>query len=296
VLPGRKIVVLFSGAIKSSSDQHSVLQDAIEISNRSGVAIYPADVRSVVVQTELGPAPAALPADRHPRGGRGAPKPQGDNEDFGAVQNTGDASQQIIFELARGTGGLVIKNSNDLLGGLQTISAEQDEYYALTFTPPESKEGTCHTLGVKVDRPGATVRSRTSYCTSKPLDLLAGTSAGRSLEQRAAASQTGNLPASLELAYFYVSPNVARVHAAMEIPTDGLKFEKAKGKLHAEIDLLGIAATQDGGVRARFSGAIKLDFDTAEQVEALKQRGLHYEKRIQNRARPVHSDGSHRPG
>jgi VWFA-related protein len=278
VLPGRKIVILFSGGQKPSSEQRSALRDAIEVSNRSRVAFYPVDVRSVTTQTELGPPPAPLPADRHPRGGRGGAQPQGDNEDVGALSNSGVASQQMILELANGTGGFVIKNSNDLLGGLRSIAAEQDEYYALTFSPPEAKEGACHTLRVKVDRPGMTVRSRTSYCTSKPLDLLAGTSAGKSLEQRAAAPQAGNLAASLELAYFYVSANLARVHATMEIPASGLKFQKAKGRLHAEIDLLGIATAPDGSVQARFSDAIRLDLDTPEQVEALKQRGVHYEK------------------
>jgi len=34
----------------------------------------------------------------------------------------------------------------------------------------------------------------------------------------------------------------------------------------------------DGGVQARFIGAIRLDLDTPEQVEASKQRGVHYEK------------------
>jgi VWFA-related protein len=277
VLPGRKIVILFSGGQKSSSEQRSALRDVIDVSNRSGVAFYPVDVRSVTAQTELGPPPAPSPV-RRPRGGRGGAQPQGDDEDFGTVSSSGVASQQMILELARGTGGFVIKNSNDLLGGLQSIAAEQDEYYALTFSPPEAKEGTCHTLRVKVDRPGMTVRSRSSYCTSKPLDLLAGTSTGKSLELRAAAPQAGNLAASLELAYFYVSANVARVHATMEIPASGFKFEKAKGKLHAEIDLLGLATAADGGVQARFSDAIRLDLDTAEQVETLKQHGIHYEK------------------
>ena len=57
---------------------------------------------------------------------------------------------------------------------LQKIASEQDQYYVLTFTPPESKEGTCHTLRLKVDRAGTTVRARNSYCTAKALDLLAG--------------------------------------------------------------------------------------------------------------------------
>jgi VWFA-related protein len=280
-LPGRKIVVLFSGAPPSSSDQRNAVRDAVEACNRSGVAIYPADVRSVAVQTDPGTTPA-LPADRNPprpRGGTLPPaQPHGDSDTFGDAQTSGAATQQIIFALATGTGGFVIRNSNDLLGGLQSIAAEQDAYYALTFTPPDAPEGSCHALRVKVDRKGTAVRARTSYCATKPVDLLAGTVAGKELESRAGASQTGNISASIALPYFYLSPSVARVNLAMEIAPDGLKFENQKGKLHAELDLLGIAANADGGVAARFSDALKLDLENRAEVEVWKQKPLHYEK------------------
>jgi VWFA-related protein len=278
VLPGRKIVVLFSGGLRSSADQRAAVKDAIEECNRSGVAIYAVDPRPVSVQTDQGPMPAALPADRHPRGGRGGGQPEGNSDDVAAAQQSGADSQQMANALALGTGGFVIRNASDLLSGLQTIAAEQDEYYVLTFTPPESKEGSCHTLRVKVDRSATTVRARTGYCTTKPQDLLAGTTAGKNLEKRAAETAGGNLAASLALAYFYVSPNVARVHAAMEIPAGALRFENQKGKRHAEIDVLGIAAAMDGSVQARFSDAIKLDFESQAQVDNLKEHPVHYEK------------------
>ncbi|HUJ20414.1 MAG TPA: VWA domain-containing protein [Bryobacteraceae bacterium] len=281
-LPGRKIVVLFSGAVASSSDQRNAVREAVEACNRSGVAIYPADVRSVAAQTDQGDTPA-LPADRHPEdrrnsGGFGRAQPHGDSDTFGEAQNLGAGSQQIIFGLATGTGGFVIRNSNDLLAGLQSIAAEQDEYYALTFTPPESPEGSCHALRVKVDRKGTSVRARTSYCTVKPVDLLAGTSTGKELETQASAAQAGTISASMELPYFYLPPGIARVNLAMEIAPDAVKFENQKGKLHAEINLLGIASKPDGGVAARFSDALRFDFENRAEIEKWKAKPLHYEK------------------
>jgi hypothetical protein len=143
---------------------------------------------------------------------------------------------------------------------------------------PESKEGSCHALRVKVDRKGTSVRARSTYCASKSLDLLAGTSAGKELENRAAGAEAGGIAASIELPYFYLSPSVARVNLAMEIAPDALKFQNQKGKLHAEIDLLGIASAADGSVGARFSDAVKFDFETQAGIEKLKGKPLHYEK------------------
>jgi len=275
-LPGRKIVVLFAGTLPSTADPRAEIREAIDAANKSGVAIYPVDVRPVFTQTDPGESPQLGPAGGYKRMGR---VPDGAEGDPGAtLPDFGAGSQSALFNLASGTGGFMVRNTADLLGGLQNIGKEQDQYYVLTYAAPESKEGTCHSLRVKVDRKQTTVRSRTNYCTEKPLDLLAGTTAGRDLEKRAAETQTGDIAASLQLPYFYIAPNVARVHVAMEIQAGALKFENKKGKLHAELNFLGVAADAGGEVRARFSDALKLDFDNPSQVENLKGKALHYEK------------------
>jgi VWFA-related protein len=280
VLPGRKIVVLFAGKLASSSNQQSDLKEAIEECNKSGVALYPVDVRPVSVQTDSGEQGGLggrmTGTGRMPRGGG----PRGDPDDvpIGTISDSGGGNQQLLYEMASETGGFVVRTTNDLLGGLQQIAREQDEYYVLSYTPPESKEGSCHQLRVKVDRGGTNVRARSSYCTSKPLDLLAGTITGQNLEKRAAAAEAGSMAAQIELPYFYISPNVARVHVAMEITPGALKFENQKGRLHAEINLLGIASTTDGGVRARFSDNLKFDFDNEAQIRSWRLKPLHYEK------------------
>jgi VWFA-related protein len=280
VLPGRKIVVLFTGALASSSDQRPEVREAVDEANKSGVAIYAVDVRPVFSQADTGnsPTPDTRPAFVQRGGGPGG-GPQGDADPLSTpVQDAGAAGQSILFNLANGTGGFVVANTSDVLAGLQSIGKEQDQYYVLTYEPPESKEGSCHTLKVKLDRKQTNVRSRTTYCTEKPLDLLAGTTAGKELERRAEASQTGDIGASIQLPYFYAAPNVARVDVAMEIQADKLKFENRKGKFHAELNFLGVAAGADGQVHARFSDAMKLDFDDPAQVENLKGKYLNYEK------------------
>jgi hypothetical protein len=83
-------------------------------------------------------------------------------------------NQQVLYQLAQGTGGFVIVNSNDLLGGMQKIAKEQTEYYILGYVPPPSEEGTCHTLKVKVERGGAVSRWRSGYCNVRSTDMLAG--------------------------------------------------------------------------------------------------------------------------
>lgn len=189
-------------------------------------------------------------------------------------------NQNVMFLLAQGTGGFVIHETNDLIGGMEKIGKEQDEYYLLGYTPPDSEEGSCHALRVKVERSGTEVRARTGYCNSRPQDLLAGNSTEKDLETRAAAAQAGNVAASMQLPYFYTAANVARVNVAMEMSTENLKFEKQKGKYHATINVLGLAYLPNGTVGARFSDSLKLDFDDKKQMEAFKEQPMHYENQF----------------
>jgi VWFA-related protein len=286
-LPGRKIVVFVSGGLsQSSSIQRAELTAVIEACNRSDVAVYPIDLRPLGSETTphnqgqvLGSFENAerraglgesIGAGRQAEDGL-----QGQKGDSDAnLQGAGVPNQQLLFRLASGTGGFVIANSSELQRGLQKIGEEQSEYYVLSYTPSESKAGSCHTLRVKVDRSGTTVRARADYCESKPQDLLAGTATGRDLERRAAGTQTGMIGASVQLAQFYLSPGVARVNLAMEIPPDALKFQNPKGKTrssYAELNLLGIASAPDGVAGARFSDALKLDSEN-------QGKPLHYER------------------
>lgn len=197
-----------------------------------------------------------------------------------SITNVTD-TQQVLYELASGTGGFVIVNSNDLLGGLQKIAQEQTQYYVLGYTPPESEEGTCHTLKVKVDRGGTEVRSRTGYCNVRPTDLLAGQPVEKQLENDAARSQPGAIAASMRAPYFYTSANTARVNLAIEIPAGAIKFTKEKGKQHANINVLGLAYNSAGTVAARFSDQVDLNFDSKSDVKEFAKKPYHYENQFE---------------
>ncbi len=254
-VPGRKIVVLLTGQQSIAAAQQADVESLVQIGNRSNVAVYPI-LQGEIAQDSSGTAQVAgiprgrMPASRNP------------------VLDSQQQDDSLAFTIARGTGGFVASRSNDLLAELQKIGAEQSAYYVLGYTPPDSKDGACHALRVKVDRSGTAVRTRSSYCMAQPQDLLAKSRVEQDLETRAAASPTG--AASIRTPFFYTAPGMATVHVVMEIPADRLKFENQKGKLRAEMNVLGIASAADGNVVARFSDIVKRDFDN--------KADLHYEK------------------
>ena len=333
-VPGRKTLIFLSSGFKLDSELRSELSAVVDVCNKANVAVYPIDVRGLVIgspgatQGYVKPAPLdgamLVNAAYQVRAGGGgssggtssgggksgtsAPTAGGGGTKGGTTTTTGSrpgtytnplnnpnnplnprhqltpglpdvtSQQDVLYALARGTGGFVIVNTNDLLGGLDRIANEQNEYYVLGYSPKgDAPDGACHELRVKVDRGGANVRSRTGYCNAKPMDLLAGSAKGRELEGRAAGSAAATVAAKMQTAFFYTGTNTARVTVAMEVPAEALEFQKEKGKMHSELSVLGIASNPDGSVAAKFSDALKLDFQNKKEVEAFTESPLHYE-------------------
>ena len=144
------------------------------------------------------------------------------------------------------------------------------------------KEGACHTINVKVDRPKVNVRSRTGYCDVKPKDALASAPEGTALLERArnvTATATVGVGAgggvmSAQTPFFYAGGNSARVTFAAELPPGALKsLPKEKGK-PAPVDVLGLVMRADGTVAARFSDSVALESD---EWEELKSKPFDYE-------------------
>jgi VWFA-related protein len=188
-------------------------------------------------------------------------------------------NQQILQMIAEGTGGFAIYNTNDLLGGLDRIAREGNEFYILGYVPQASAEGSCHSLKVKLNRGGTQVRSRTGYCNARPADPLVGKPIEKQMEVEAAGTQAGSIHGAMQTPYFYAAPNVARVNLSMEIPGDALAFSKEKGKYHSNVNVLGIAYKPDGTVGARFSDTLNLEMEKDEAKDFAKHP-YHYENQF----------------
>ena len=84
----------------------------------------------------------------------------------------------------------------------------------------------------------------------------------------------------MQTPFFYTSANTARVMVAMDVPTEGIKFQKVKGKQHAEMNVLGIAYRPDGNVAGRFSDVVKWDFEEKKEAETFGKRPYRYENQF----------------
>jgi len=193
------------------------------------------------------------------------------------IPDSVSTNQQVLYALAKGTGGFQIVNTNDFLQGLNKIAKEMDEYYNLGYAPPSQvHDGSYHRIRIKVERTGVDIRYRTGYYDIKSPDLLRGTPEGNALEARIDSPQAGEIPVSVSTPYFYVEPGVARVNLAMSVPGSAIDFEKRKGVFHSDVHVLGIAYRLNGSIAARFSDTVKLDYQKNE-VKDLGKRSFDYQ-------------------
>jgi hypothetical protein len=176
------------------------------------------------------------------------------------------------LHLADSTGGRELSRGNDAIGALHLLSREQDDVYTLGYVPAESPEGSCHTLKVVVDRRDVKVRARSVYCNVHEVGLAAASPSEKALQNLADSLHAGKGEASASLPYFYEPNGVARVNLAVEIPSSLLNATEGNGKLHVEMDVLGLAYNLADEVAARFSDAVKLDFEG--------HGPLHYERQF----------------
>ncbi len=202
----------------------------------------------------------------------GIPNPNCPNRQIiPTIPNSVTTNQQVLYALAKGTGGFEIFNTNDFLSGLEKVSREINEYYNLGYASPnQTHDGTYHKITVKVERRGVDLRFRTGYFDVKSPDLLKDKPEGKALEDRVASAQPGDFPVSLNAPYFYIEPGVARVNMALSVPGSSIDFEKQKGLFHSDVNVLGIAYRENGSVAARFSDTVKLDYEKKEVKELAK--------------------------
>ena len=170
-MPGRKSVVLFSDGLKifapgdpaRTSQVQDALDKLIDLSNRASVVIYTMDARGVTpiglqAQDNL---QMSRPVGRPP----GLAGPTGVSRGFEDINRLMATRRESFYEsqngwnyLAEQTGGLPIRNTNDLSGGMQRILDDQRGYYLIGYRPDEmtftTKAGQpkFHNLSPKVTR------------------------------------------------------------------------------------------------------------------------------------------------
>ena len=155
--PGKRSVIFVSpGFILNSRMQHEA-SDLVDEAIRDGVIISALDARGRELQNPMGDAQQST---LNPELAESKPA---------LALDEAAASLGVLEDLAEGTGGAVVRHTNDLYGGLQLLAAPPDFIYVLGFKPNELKlDGSIHPLKVKLKKTQKlNVQARRGYYAAK---------------------------------------------------------------------------------------------------------------------------------
>ncbi len=122
-------------------------------------------------------------------------------------------------------------------------------HYVIAYARPESPEGSCHQIKVKVNRRNATIVARTEYGNTNhsASDPLKGTKFGQQMESDLASEKKGNVNVSLLAVALYTDGDPTRVHIAIDWPWKSLMADSKR------VAVLGIVFKKDGTIITRFT-------------------------------------------
>jgi len=262
-LPGRKTVLYLSEGLSVPADMPERLRSVISSANRANVTFYTADCSGLTTvnaaQIAHGVA-AAVDTAAVDRASIGDP----------SLRFNG---QQNLAELAEGTGGYAMLNSNDLRSPLQRVMEEVRSHYEIAYRPTSEKyDGHFRTTVVKVNRPGVKVQSRRGYYALPSLegqDLQPFETAGMNALSQSPLPRA--FPMRTAAFQFRATPQSTEVLVAFEVPTRELKAETVTASLTFKIHPSFVAIIKDAGGEVAAKLSRDLPFQaSADKLEAFR--------------------------
>jgi VWFA-related protein len=219
-MPGMRTVLLLSPgflAPRLDFDYGEIIDHAL----RSQVIISALDARGLYVVD-----PAGDISDPHPV----PPGVAGQKVIY--LTDGARADDDVLADLAYGTGGSFVKNNNDLDAGLQRIAAEPEYWYVLGFAPQNLKlDGRFHTIKVIVKNPPKLdVQARKGYYAPKHA-TDPNEEAKQEIEDALfSQEELHDLPVDLHTQFFKASDADAKLAVLCHVEVDKMHFQHAAGR------------------------------------------------------------------
>jgi VWFA-related protein len=219
-LPGERTLILVSpGFLTITPAAMAEKSQVLDLAAQSNVIISALDARGLYT-TEM---------DASERGGSSVlDLMTGQHSQYHS--ETMQLDEDVMAELADGTGGTYFHNSNDLEGGMKSLAQAPEYVYLLEFSLEKVKpDGVYHQLKVKVDKDGLQVQARQGYFApkaDKPTAPSTAPSSQTALQAPALSTATTTPPSSIapEVPTAAPAPIARKAKEAEKAPKDKSLF------------------------------------------------------------------------
>jgi VWFA-related protein len=238
-LPGRKSVVLLSDGFRLTDADGNygrvfdALRSVVDAANRAGVVVYGIDMRGLAAT-----GPSASDKTASAAAGR---------------EDELRATQDGLGVIAGETGGLFMRNTNDLTSALERVLEDHHGYYLLGYVPESSTfsgaKPRFHKLQVRVKRPGLRVRSRSGFLSVPDERARMASPQNRMIGAATSPFAGGEIRLLLSSFFGHDQKYGAFVSSVMHVDARDLTFtESAQGARAADIEILAMTFGENGQI------------------------------------------------
>jgi VWFA-related protein len=226
-MPGQRIMVFVSpGFIPSTL--WSETSELIDRASRVGIVINTIDARGLYAPDILGDI-ADPPRD--------SPLTRGYKGSYRMAAQF--AQDQVMQQLAYGTGGTFFHNRNDVDEGLRQAVAAPPLSYVLGFSPQNMKyDGRLHTLKVTLtNKQKYSLQTRNGYYAPKTIPNPAEAAKEEIREAIFSQDELHDMPVDLQTQFFKTDASSARLSVLTHLDLKGIHFRKAEGRNHEDLTI-----------------------------------------------------------
>jgi VWFA-related protein len=288
-LPGRKLCLLVSDGFlvgKGTSEERTeLLRRVTDAATRSGAVVYALDARGLTP----GGADASV---------SGPVMDPGLRERVGKLEK--EESRETLQRLAHDTGGILVRDTNDLGAGLGRMLADNEAFYLVAYEPTNGKrDGRFRKIELRLPRhPDFEVRTRAGYVAPDDRKQGAKASSGaratlpslvaspQGLDEAAVRAALGapvpanGVPVLVTADYLDLPPEGPQAIVQVHVAVARLRWQKVDDRRKTDVEVLGGVYDANGGpVGMPFGRSFALDLGPAEYGRAVED-GLRYAHRL----------------
>jgi VWFA-related protein len=235
-MPGqRKLVFISPGFILSTLLLERV--DIIDRSNRAGIVIDTLDARGLYTPDLNGDISSPSVDTYRTAGYKTSYRVQAQF-----------AQEEILNDLASGTGGTFYHNRNDIDVALRQAVAAPAASYLLGFSPQNLKlNGSFHALKVALTgKQKFDIQARRGYYAPRTAKDPAQAAKEEMQEAVFSQEEIRDLPVDLQTQFFKKDPSQARLSVLAHLDLKSVKFRKVEGRNHDDLTLATVIFDENG--------------------------------------------------
>jgi VWFA-related protein len=219
-MPGQRVLVFVSPGFLQTTIQ-SEASEMVDRATRANIVINTIDARGLYASDVMGDI-ASPPQDSYRTAGYKA--------SYRVAQQT--AQEDVLAQLADGTGGRFFHNRNDVDEAMREAAAAPGVSYLLGFSPQNLKiDGRYHTLKVTLtSKAKYNIQARHGYYAPKSITDPAEASKEEMREALFSQEEIRDLPVDLQTQFFRKDDTEARLSVLTRLDVKGMHFRKAEGR------------------------------------------------------------------